>query len=89
MQLFESSSVFPRKKVLVPDAQGLTESMLPAIEECNVLLVNPSINPNTQNPILTSIIRTSFPMSLAHVAGYLERQGLCKIFIIDELYAIA
>lgn len=40
-----------------------------------VLLVNPSITHLTQNQVVTDVIRNSFPMSLGHVAGYLEHKG--------------
>ena len=50
----------------------------------NILLINPSINPKTQNKILTNIIRISFPMSLGHLAGYIETYSSYSVKIIDE-----
>lgn len=49
-----------------------------------VLLLNPTINPKTQNRIITEIIRASFPFSLGHLAGYLLHNGNFPVQIIDE-----
>lgn len=49
-----------------------------------VILVNPEIDHRTQHKALTDIIRISFPLSLGHLAGYLEREKDCDIHIIDE-----
>lgn len=50
----------------------------------HLLLVNPAINLKTQNRVLTDIIRISFPMSLGHLAGYLEGVGGHAVRIHDE-----
>jgi radical SAM superfamily enzyme YgiQ (UPF0313 family) len=50
----------------------------------DVLLVNPSIDFRTQNRVLTDIIRISFPMSLGHLAGYLEARHGWPVRIHDE-----
>ena len=51
-----------------------------------VLLINPSISSKTQNPAVTEVIRCSFPMSLGHIAGYLEANGY-PVRIHDEQLA--
>jgi len=54
------------------------------ISEANVLLINPSINPKTQNKLLSSVIRSMFPLSLGYLAGYLEDHNISQVVCVDE-----
>lgn len=51
----------------------------------SILLVNPEIDYRTQNKVLTDIIRISFPMSLGHLAGYLEARCGWPVAIHDRI----
>jgi len=86
--VYAQSSVYG-DRYLAPPADGKPRGRkIPErtpIECCNVLFINPSINPHTQNDILNAIIRTSFPMSLGYVAGYLEHATPYKCYVIDQL----
>lgn len=50
----------------------------------DVLLINPSIDFKTQNKVLTDIIRISFPLSLGHLAGYIQDREGWNVRIEDE-----
>lgn len=85
MNIIEQSSVFVPTK-LSPNRQNHQKHPGRApISECNVLFINPSVNPDTQNPILDGVMRSMFPMSMGYVAGYLEHQGLAKGYFIDQM----
>lgn len=50
----------------------------------HILLVNPAINLKTQDRVVTDVIRISFPMSLGHLAGYLEGVGGHEVRLLDD-----
>lgn len=49
-----------------------------------VLLINPEINPKTQQKFVTDITRRSFPFCLGFLAGYLLRDGDFPLAIHDD-----
>jgi len=49
-----------------------------------ILLVNPKVNPASQNGIINRVINTTLPTSLGVLAGYLMQAGWGSIRIIDE-----
>lgn len=50
----------------------------------NVILINPAVNPGSQNPIIRNMIVSLLPTSLGTLAGFLEDVGINGIEIIDE-----
>jgi len=50
----------------------------------NILLINPAINPASQNKIVNDIIVNVLPTSLGALAGYLMHKGIDSIRIVDE-----
>ncbi|MBF0216877.1 MAG: B12-binding domain-containing radical SAM protein [Candidatus Omnitrophica bacterium] len=50
----------------------------------NVLLINPAVNPASQNRIINESITKVIPTSLGYLAGYLEKIGTKGVSIIDE-----
>ena len=53
------------------------------MEKNRVLLINPEINPKTQQKFVTDITRSSFPFSLGYLAGYLLDKKI-PLQIIDD-----
>jgi len=49
-----------------------------------VLLINPAINPASQNKVITSVINKTFPTSIGVLAGYLMSKGIESVQILDE-----
>lgn len=54
------------------------------ILKTKVLLINPEINPKTQQKFVTDITRRSFPFCLGFLAGYLLRNGDFPLAIQDD-----
>ncbi len=50
----------------------------------NILLINPTINPASQNKIINKVINTTFPTSLGVLAGFIMNSGISPVRIIDE-----
>jgi anaerobic magnesium-protoporphyrin IX monomethyl ester cyclase len=49
-----------------------------------ILLINPKVNPASQNRIINRVINTTLPTSLGVLAGYLMQTGWKSIRIFDE-----
>ena len=53
--------------------------------DSNILLVNPDINPESQNKIVNQMINKIFPTSIGVLAGYILDMGIVDtVRIIDE-----
>ena len=85
MQKFEQSSVFKPRDLSGEDINPRKVPVRTPIEECHTLFINPTVNPDTQNPVLNAVMRSMFPMSMGYVAGYIEHVGLSKVYFVDQM----
>lgn len=49
----------------------------------SVLLINPSLSPESVPPVMTGVLRDSVPFSLGHLAGYLLEKGH-QVRVVDD-----
>ena len=50
----------------------------------NILLINPAINPASQNKVVNAVIINLLPTSLGALAGYLQSSSIDSFRIVDE-----
>ena len=52
----------------------------------HVALINPTISPGSQNPVINSVINKMIPSSLGYIAGYVREAGHSDARIYDEQF---
>lgn len=50
----------------------------------NILLINPAVNPASQNKVVNAVITNVLPTSIGSIVGYLNHSGITDIEIVDE-----